>query len=95
MALRTQGLEIPQQAVSLVGNDELTTGGGLELSGDVAASKLELERHRRVVAAQPVPSVAVEAKAHRRLRRDETADLLKRAHIIDSGKTVDCDDAHT
>jgi len=42
-----------------------------------------------------VPSVAVEAKAHRRLRRDETADLLKRAHIIDSGKTVDCDDAHT
>ena len=49
MALRTQGLEIPQQAVSLVGNDELTTGGGLELSGDVAASKLELECHRRVV----------------------------------------------
>ena len=63
MALRTQGLEIPQQAVSLVGNDELTAGGGLELSGDVAASKLELERRRGVVAAQiAVPSVAVEAK---------------------------------
>ena|GEM_PF-2145976 len=89
MALRTQGLEIPQQAVSLVGNDELTAGGGLELSGDVAASKLELERRRRVVAAQiAVSSVVVEAKAHRRLRRDETADLLKRAHI-DGGKIVD------
>jgi len=35
-----------------------------------------------------VSSVVVEAKAHRRLRRDETADLLKRAHI-DGGKIVD------
>jgi hypothetical protein len=63
--------------------------GGLELSGDGAANKLELERHHRVVAAQiAVPSAVVEPKAHRRLRRDDTRICLSDAHIIDGGKIL-------